>query len=114
VLADILDPLGQPCDSPHPALVFRIDAEKAYLVGITTSYDDPPPGHWIRMLVAPGGHPETGLDRPCVLKCDWVVCFKVTAIIRKKGVLPDDQLKQAIDQIATLVLAKKLRLIQQS
>ena len=113
MLAHILDPQGNPCDEPHPALVLRLDDTRAYLVGITTSFEDPPPGRWIRMLHAPGGHPVTGLDRPCVLKCDWVVRFPTAAIIRKKGVLPDDHLKRATDWIVTLVEEKKLQIVKQ-
>ncbi len=113
VLADILDPDGKPCAGPHRALVLRIDAERAYLVGITSSFDDPPPGRWIRMKHSPGGHRITGLDRPCVLKCDWVVRFKVSAIIRKMGELEDDEFDRATDWIVSLVEEKKLRLIEQ-
>jgi hypothetical protein len=113
VLADILDPQGQPCDDPHPAMVLRIDQTVCYLVGITTSYQDPPPGHWIRMLQFPGGHPQTGLYRPCVLKCDWVVKFDPRAVIRKMGEMPDDHFEQATQCISMLVEQKKLQLIDQ-
>lgn len=114
VLADLLDPLGQPCNNPHPAMVLRLDAQVAYLVAITTSFDDPPPGHWIRMRHSPGGHSQTGLHKPCVLKCDWVVRFQVPQIIRKIGEMPSDHFELATNQIISLVQQKKLAIVNQS
>ncbi len=99
VLAEIPDDAGRPCDHPHPCMVLRSsDCDPyIYLVAISTRFDDPPPKHWLPMLYAPGGHPITGLNQPCVLKCNWVVKFLATAVQRRIGIVPAPTYEAAVD-----------------
>ena len=30
------------------------------------------PSHWHKVPSQPGGHPDTGLDQPCVVNADWL------------------------------------------
>lgn len=65
------------------------------------------------MLEAPGGHPRTGLYRPCVLKCDWVVKFSTAAIQRRMGEMPNNHFEQATNWIKAFVEQKKLQVVIQ-
>jgi hypothetical protein len=63
----------------HPCLVLSsqagIDAGKPLIVaGITSSFNPRKlPPEWIKMPHQPGGHPETSLYKPCVVKANWLV-----------------------------------------
>lgn len=99
VLADILDPNGNPCGHPHPAMVLRgPDGDGSlWLIAISTQFVLPLGRLMIECPYAPGGHEETGLDKPCVLKCEWIVLFNKQQIIKYLGRMPPEIAKQAVE-----------------
>jgi len=49
VIANILDPDGNPCSHSRPVMVLRasLEAANAWVVGISTKFSDPPQLHWL-------------------------------------------------------------------
>jgi len=108
VLANIPDPDGRPCGHPHPAMVLRgpDDAGNLYLIGISTQFESPPGRLMVECPWSPGGHPETGLDRPCVLKCWWVVPFHRSQVLQYLGRMPSNVSQRALEYAITAVEEK--------
>jgi hypothetical protein len=109
VIAEIPDPDGKPAKHRHPAMVLLTQpgASEAYVVGISTKFDENRPPHWILLPHAPGGHPETGLVEPCVLKCDWVIRFPAIQLGPVIGQAPPEIYERATDFILREVERKK-------
>jgi hypothetical protein len=102
VFAYILDPDGNPCHDVHPVMVFRAtdDSVDAWVVGITSKFQEPIPTHWLRLPWHPNGHPVTGLYLESVLKCNWVHRKLVAALGKPVGVVPPNIFERATDIIA--------------
>ena len=109
VKADIPDPDGQACATPHYCMVLRPpdDDGDLYLVGISTRFDRPIPRLMIELPWEAAGHPDTGLYEPCVLKCAWVVKFNESRILRRVGRMPSDIAEQAVDYAITAAEEKQ-------
>jgi len=109
VYAQIPDPAGAPLNEPHPAMVLRApDADGTlWLLGISTKYSVPVGRLMIELPWSPGGHPATGLSRPCVLKCWWAVRWNANHVIRRLGALPPDIVEQAIEYAITAIQERK-------
>jgi mRNA-degrading endonuclease toxin of MazEF toxin-antitoxin module len=88
----ILDDMGRP--KSRPALVLSSNADiqsgKPLVVAAISTKFDPKklPSHWIPIPSQPGGHPDTGLDQPCVVKSNWMVAgisqSSVTRVSRRR------------------------------
>lgn len=111
VYAQIPDPDGKPLDEPHPAMVLREPdaAGNLWLLGISTKYDPPPRRLMIELPWHPDGHPETGLSRPCVLKCWWAIPWKAQHIKRRLGRLSPELVELAIDYALTAIAEKRAK-----
>jgi len=72
----IVDDAGNP--KKRPAVVLSnledINSGRPLVVAaISTQFDlNALPTHWHKVPSQPGGHPDTGLDQPCVVKADWL------------------------------------------
>ncbi len=82
-----------------------------YLVAISTRFTA---GRlerfWIPVPYTPnaaGVDPKTGLDKPCVLKCNWTVRFNVRAIDYEMGTIPDDVFERAVEFAIAAIEEKK-------
>ncbi len=108
VLADILDPDGNRCADRHRAMILRgpDQAGTVYLVGITSSFT-PGARLQIKLPWALGGHPITGLTMECVIKCNWVVRFNTSQIIRWIGTMPSETALQVEEYVVRDVSEKK-------
>ena len=111
VLVDLPDPDGLPCNSLHPAMVFRgpDPTGTIYVVAITSSFDPVEKHLVIPMPWADGGHPLTGLWKPCVMKCWWVVRLKADSVTQRLGVVPAEIAEMAFEYISTAVEEKRIR-----
>lgn len=105
VLIDLLDPQGQPCKAEHPAMIFRgpDEAGTAYVVAISTTFDEAEGRLAIDMPWAEGGHETTGLWRRCRMKCWWTCRIQVQSISRWIGVAPPDIAERALNYISVAV-----------
>jgi hypothetical protein len=76
----IVDDTGKP--KCRPALVLSNSEDIAtgdsiVVAAISTQFDlQNLPPHWFIMESHPQGHPSTGLNRPCVVKSDWLVSVR--------------------------------------
>lgn len=102
VFAYISDPDGNPCQDDHPVMVFRAtdNSVDAWVVGITSEFDEPIPPHWLHLPWHPNGHPETGLYLDSVLKCNWIRRKPVASLGKPIGIMPAD-----IFETATAIIA---------
>jgi mRNA-degrading endonuclease toxin of MazEF toxin-antitoxin module len=71
-------------------------------VAITGRIEKPLPKICVRLPWHRGGHPRTGLSKPSVARCDWLVAIRAENVIEKLGVVPPKQLQQIIDTVDNL------------
>ncbi len=102
-MAWIDDPAGSSCDHPHPVMVLHAGPRNFWGVGISSKFTDPIPAHWFKMPNAPGGHLDTGLDRPCVLKCNWLQQIMNADALDQLGHAPKEIRQSAIIEIAARI-----------
>jgi len=86
----------------RPALIVSSDEDNdqgldLQVIAITKNIENPCPdyhivvhGHWKR-------DPVTGLNAPCVAKCNWVRDVKQDRVIRSLGRMPAEKLKLIVD-----------------
>lgn len=71
--------------------------EPLQVVAITGIFDDPPPSHHVLLPWKPDGSGPTGLNKPCVAKCNWLREVDQHKVIKSVGYLPTD----LVDRIVT-------------
>jgi mRNA-degrading endonuclease toxin of MazEF toxin-antitoxin module len=59
---------------------------------VTTHIEQPTPPHHIPLPWHRARHPRTGLDKPNVVKCDWLASIDEADIIREMGSVPGRQM----------------------
>lgn len=98
-------PDGDSGRHPRPAMVLRSEenSSNVLVVAISTSLSRPLPADWLPLPFAPGGHETTGLDRECVLKCDWVVVVPESRIIRVMGAVSNSILERAKERVVAML-----------
>jgi hypothetical protein len=79
-----------------------------WLIGISTQFTPPAGRLMIELPSQPGGDPQTGLWKRCVLKAWWAVPWKAEHIIEKLGTLPDELVGKAVEYVMTAVEEKKI------
>ncbi len=85
----VSDPTGQNLKTRPVVLVS--DVEQLYGVAVSTQFDLPLQAHEV-LLYDGKTRNRTGLSKPCVALCDWVVGFEVSQIVKKLGhVMPHQQ-----------------------
>ena len=106
--AKIPDPDGNSCVDWHPTMVIGANRQQAMLVivGITGSFDRLLKPYWTDVPWAPGGHPETGLDKECVLKGNWVYSWPMAQVRPTGKFMPQEYIDRAVDCI---LLAQELK-----
>lgn len=86
----------------RPALIISKDEENdqgqdLLVIAITKRIEEPCPPHHIIVHRDWKRDPATGLNAPCVAKCNWVREVKQSRVIRSLGHLPIDLLEVIID-----------------
>ncbi len=107
VLVNVLDPQGQPCRTPHPAMIItRTDriakVERIWVAVISSAFTVPLQDGWKKLpfrAKPQPPHPVTGLWKECVLKCDWRKSIEKTDIQEELGGVPLSVLEWAIPWI---------------
>ena len=112
VVVEIPDPEGKPCSHKHPAVIFsptdRIESEThVFVIGVSTKFTEPPPSNWVKLPWQRDGRARTGLDRPCVAKCEWLVEVEKSQLLRPIGAVSSSVLVTIIEQVQ-LLISKKL------
>jgi hypothetical protein len=104
VFVNLLDPQGQPCATPHPAVLLQrteviANATTLWVAGISSAFTEPLPDGWFKVpyrAKPQKPHPVTELWKPCVLKCDWRQPISRADILEEFGQLPQQTLLAAM------------------
>jgi mRNA-degrading endonuclease toxin of MazEF toxin-antitoxin module len=101
----VSDPAGRNRKIRPVAIVSdpQSDGEDIVGVAISTRVEDPCPGHHVPLPWTRQGHPKTGLNKPNVAKCDWLVQFSINEIQNKLGTAPGVRLLAVTQQVRRLL-----------
>jgi mRNA-degrading endonuclease toxin of MazEF toxin-antitoxin module len=108
VLAPVPDGHGQIKIRPVVILTSTEEirrGEPMLVACVTTHIERPVPPHHIPLPWHRARHPRTGLDKPNVVKCDWLASIEEADIIRDMGTVPGRQM---------LLIAEALRRMARS
>jgi mRNA-degrading endonuclease toxin of MazEF toxin-antitoxin module len=105
ISAYIADGRGQIKD--RPAVVISEDehndaGEDLYVVAISKRKEDPCPPYHIPVHDSWIKDPKTGLDAPCVAKCNWIRKIDQSKILGSRGHLDDERLAEIVDEFLKL------------
>jgi hypothetical protein len=67
------------------------------VIAITKNIEDPRPNDHVIVHRDRKRDPVTGLDAPCVAKCNWVREVKQDRVIRSRGRMPQDLLEVIVE-----------------
>ncbi len=100
VNAYISDGTGNTKD--RPALIISNDDDNdqgrdLLVIAITKNIGDPRPDYHVIVNRDRKRDPVTGLDAPCVAKCNWVREVKQERVIRSRGRMPQDLLEVIVE-----------------
>ncbi|MBN2022496.1 MAG: type II toxin-antitoxin system PemK/MazF family toxin [Pirellulales bacterium] len=81
-------------EKKRPAVVlsdtFELEAEDAFLVvAVSGQFREPLSDDYVLLPWARGGRTKSGLTKPCVAKCRWLVRVTRKDVFDKLGHLPD-------------------------
>jgi mRNA-degrading endonuclease toxin of MazEF toxin-antitoxin module len=98
LVADVLDHNGQN-PTTRPIIVVTPDVEIAeggdlFGVAVSGTFPDPLPADAVKLPWHRHGHPRTGLDKPAVAVCGWIVPIDPARIVRPKGFVPSKQIRE--------------------
>ena len=108
VYARVADPGGLRIDHDHPVIIWTATekiptAAKIHVVVVSSQITTPHPRGHIPMPWRVGGHPITGLSKPCVAKCNWTPALTAADLHRHIGVTPTAIMEQIyVELIARL------------
>jgi hypothetical protein len=64
-----------------------LSEDTVVVAAISTKFDvGDLPSNWFNIASQPGGHPETGLDQPSVVKADWLELIRKVDIDYTRGI----------------------------
>jgi mRNA-degrading endonuclease toxin of MazEF toxin-antitoxin module len=92
----------------RPAVIISDDAECAdggaiQVVCITKSFESPWPAYHHRVHDSYHRDPDTGLEFPCVAKCNWVREIMPSDVINRVGDLPDAMAAAILESVHRLL-----------
>jgi mRNA-degrading endonuclease toxin of MazEF toxin-antitoxin module len=74
-------------------------AETLVGAAISTQLVDPLPPDWIELPWDPTGKAKSGLKKPCVVKCRWLVKIKPQEIVSVIGHLSSEKIESIMKQV---------------
>jgi mRNA-degrading endonuclease toxin of MazEF toxin-antitoxin module len=100
IYADIDD--GKGGIKNRPAVIISSDSEcgsesEVLVIAITKRIEDPCPPYHYQVHEGYARDPYTGLDFPCVAKCNWARQVRLARITRRVGNMPDGLLQQIVE-----------------
>jgi PemK-like, MazF-like toxin of type II toxin-antitoxin system len=92
---------------PHPAVIVSPNdpippGEKLRVVCVSTLLEDPCPPHHIPLPWQRPRHPKTGLNKPNVAKCNWLVRVDQADVIKVLGFAPPGHLARISQELIKL------------
>jgi mRNA-degrading endonuclease toxin of MazEF toxin-antitoxin module len=76
--------------------------EPLQVVAITGIFNDPPPSHHVPLPWTPDGSGRTGLNKPCVAKCNWLREVNQDRVIKSVGYLPVEHVEWIVTEFDRL------------
>jgi mRNA-degrading endonuclease toxin of MazEF toxin-antitoxin module len=109
VKANVPEPTGAQIDYEHTAMVLRPpDANgDLWLLVISSKFTRPVGRFMFEVPWKEGGHPDTGLWRECVIKCQWAVPFNQRDISARIGRMPSELAEKAVEYAITAAEEKQ-------
>ena len=106
VWASVVDPNGRN-PKERPAIVISSDkhilsSDELVAVAVSSRVQLADGAQNVRIPWHRGRHPVTGLDRPCVAVCDWLIRLNKVDIIDVGGTCPPKQLMEILQTVARL------------
>jgi mRNA-degrading endonuclease toxin of MazEF toxin-antitoxin module len=71
-------------------------------VAITSQFSDPLAADEVALPYHPGGRSGSGLTRPCVAKCSWLVVLRLGDVQAQKGYLSTERLAAILTAVEQL------------
>jgi len=104
IVAWVSDPQGQnPKARPLVVLTPTKEIEASNLivaVAVTGQFGDPLGPDEVALPYHPGGRAGTGLRKPCVAKCSWLVRIQPADVKERKGFIPSERLVAILNSVA--------------
>ena len=72
------------------------------VVAITGNFDQPPPSHHIQLPWTHDRSVATGLNKPCVAKCNWLREVDQHKVIKSVGYVPAELVDQIVNEFDRL------------
>ncbi|MCA9081800.1 MAG: type II toxin-antitoxin system PemK/MazF family toxin [Planctomycetaceae bacterium] len=69
---------------------------------ITSTFSEPIPVHSVKLPWSRHSHPVTGLNRPSIVRCDWICRIEVTNITGVAGIVPTKLFAEIVRHIRDL------------
>jgi mRNA-degrading endonuclease toxin of MazEF toxin-antitoxin module len=106
VLAWIADPQGRnPKARPLVVITPTIEiltSKQLVAVAITGHFSQPLAADEVALPYHPGGRASTGLRKPCVAKCSWLVTIQADDVLEPKGFLATQRLLAVLKAVGDL------------
>jgi mRNA-degrading endonuclease toxin of MazEF toxin-antitoxin module len=96
LVTDVLDPHGRN-PKTRPIIVVTpddviLEGGDLFGVAVTGTFPDPLPVDAVKLPWHRDGHPKTGLDKPAVAACHWIVPIDPDRVVRPRGFVPAKQI----------------------
>jgi mRNA-degrading endonuclease toxin of MazEF toxin-antitoxin module len=106
VQAKISDPQGRNTKlRPLVIVTPRTDfptAKELFAVAITGRFADPLQADEVKLPYHPGGLANSGLRKPCIAKCSWLVTLRPQDIVKQSGFLSANTLLEILRKLGQL------------
>lgn len=106
ILASVRDPQGAN-PKVRPLVVVTPTAElstgaELVTVAITGCFSTPLQDDEVLLPFHPAGNAKSGLRKPCVAKCEWLVKLEQADVVDQKGFIPARELAAILNKIRDL------------
>lgn len=106
-LTNVIDSQGNPTDD-HRGIILTTNGDyqagrpiKAAIISSKLNYTTEARMVLLKYLKRPGGHPQTGLDRPSAVICDWTPIVKEDDITSYGNLIYGSILAEIMEKVAT-------------
>jgi mRNA-degrading endonuclease toxin of MazEF toxin-antitoxin module len=76
-----------------------VPGENVVVVAATSTFNYPLPQNCVELPWQNRGHPVTGLNKRCVVVCDWLVEVDQSAIVGVSGIAPSGHLAAILAKV---------------
>jgi mRNA-degrading endonuclease toxin of MazEF toxin-antitoxin module len=77
-------------------------AEEVFAVAITGRFAEPLQGDEVRLPFHPGGQAKSGLRKPSIAKCSWLVTLRPEGVAKQSGFLNAETMTEILRKVGQL------------